>query len=59
MLFDSYTKEMCLDSWGRSSYARALIEINATNDLRNTLVVVVPNINGTGYTKHTIRVEYE
>ena len=59
MLLDSYTNEMCLESWGRSSYPRALIEINATNDLRDTLVVAVPKINETGYTKHTIRVEYE
>ncbi|PWA74803.1 zinc knuckle CX2CX4HX4C [Artemisia annua] len=37
----------------------ALFEINATNDLRDTLVVVVPNINEASYTKHTIHVEYE
>ena len=47
MLLDSYINEMCLESRGRSSYARALIEINATNDLRDTLGVIVLNINET------------
>ncbi|PWA93991.1 zinc knuckle CX2CX4HX4C [Artemisia annua] len=50
---------MCLESWDISSYVRAFIEINATNEFRDTLVVIVPNLKGTGYTKHTIRVEYE
>ncbi|GKG16404.1 hypothetical protein Tco_0358727, partial [Tanacetum coccineum] len=50
---------MCLESWGRSSYARVLIEINACNDFSDNLVMVVPNLEGTGYTKETIRIEYE
>ncbi|GKA45261.1 hypothetical protein Tco_0738057 [Tanacetum coccineum] len=29
MMLESYTNSMCLESWGRSSYARILIEIDA------------------------------
>ncbi|GJX41098.1 hypothetical protein Tco_0256088 [Tanacetum coccineum] len=50
---------MCLESWGWSSYARIFIEINACKDFSDNLVMVVPNIEVTGYTKETIRVEYE
>ncbi|GJR84548.1 ESKIMO 1-like protein [Tanacetum coccineum] len=59
MMLDSYTNSMCLESWGRSSYARVLIEINACNDFSDNLVMVVPNLEVTGYTKETIRIEYE
>ncbi|GKD25955.1 zinc knuckle CX2CX4HX4C containing protein [Tanacetum coccineum] len=30
---DSYTSSMCNDSWGRSSFARCLIEVNSDADL--------------------------
>ena len=29
LLLDAYTSQMCLNSWGRHSYARALIELDA------------------------------
>ncbi|GJV58879.1 reverse transcriptase domain-containing protein [Tanacetum coccineum] len=59
MMLDSYTTTMCLDSWGGSSYARALIEIDASNDMLDSLVVVVPKLEESGYTKEAIRIEYE
>ncbi|GJX25263.1 hypothetical protein Tco_0783975 [Tanacetum coccineum] len=40
---------------GRSSYARILIEIDASNGFSDNLVMVVPNLEGPGYTKETIR----
>ncbi|GJV37237.1 exocyst complex component SEC6 [Tanacetum coccineum] len=43
MMLDSYTNSMCLKSWGRSSYARVLIKINACNDFSDNLVMAVPN----------------
>ncbi|GKB17495.1 hypothetical protein Tco_0851418 [Tanacetum coccineum] len=58
MMLDSYMNSMCLDLWGPSSYARILIEINVCNDFRDNLVMVVSNIERTGYTKETIHVEY-
>ncbi|GKA61462.1 retrovirus-related pol polyprotein from transposon TNT 1-94 [Tanacetum coccineum] len=59
MIIDSYTNSMCLESWGWSSYARILIKINACNDFSDNLVMVVPNIEGTRYTKETICIEYD
>ncbi|GKE19636.1 hypothetical protein Tco_1427213 [Tanacetum coccineum] len=50
---------MCLESWGRISYARILIAINACNDFNDNLIMAVPNIEATGYTKETIHVEYK
>lgn len=59
MMLDSYTSTMCVESWGRSSYARAMIEVNATKELTENLVVAVPKREESGYTKETIRIEYE
>ncbi|GJX85084.1 putative ribonuclease H-like domain-containing protein [Tanacetum coccineum] len=59
MMLDSYTNSMCLESWGKSNYARILIKINASNDFSDNLVMAVSNPEGTGYTKETIRVEYK
>ncbi|GJU19667.1 putative ribonuclease H-like domain-containing protein [Tanacetum coccineum] len=44
---------------GMSSYARILIEINACNNSSDNVVMDLPNLKETGYTKETIRVEYE
>ncbi|GKE52312.1 hypothetical protein Tco_1487468, partial [Tanacetum coccineum] len=59
MMLDSYTNSMFLEAWGRSSYARILIEIDACNGFSDNLVMVVPNHEGPRYSKETIRVEYE
>ena len=59
MMLDSYTNNMCLDSCGRSSYARELIAINVSNEFRDNLVLALPKLNGSGYTKEPIHIEYE
>nr|GEV43519.1 hypothetical protein [Tanacetum cinerariifolium] len=59
VMLDSYTNSMCLESWERSSYARILIEIKACNELSDLMVMAVPNLELSGYTKETIRIEYE
>ncbi|GKD09923.1 chalcone--flavonone isomerase [Tanacetum coccineum] len=59
MMFDSYTNSMCLESWGWSSYARILIEINVCNNFSDHLVMAISNLEGNGYTKETIYIEYE
>ncbi|GKC38133.1 hypothetical protein Tco_1050517 [Tanacetum coccineum] len=38
---DSYTSTMCTDSWGRSSYAKSMVELRADVELKDTLMVVV------------------
>nr|GEX97844.1 hypothetical protein [Tanacetum cinerariifolium] len=44
---------------GRSSYVRTLIEIDVCNDFGDNLVMVVPNLDGTRYTKEIIRLKHE
>ncbi|GJV53508.1 zinc knuckle CX2CX4HX4C containing protein [Tanacetum coccineum] len=50
---------MCNDSWGRSSFARCLIEVNSEADLVDVVTIGIPSLTGDGFTKETIRVEYE
>ncbi|XP_021979876.1 uncharacterized protein LOC110876000 [Helianthus annuus] len=56
---DSYTTDMCNEAWGRISYARALIEISADQELKGTLTMAIPELDGNKYVTETIRVEYE
>ncbi|GJT20620.1 zinc knuckle CX2CX4HX4C containing protein [Tanacetum coccineum] len=41
VMLDSYTSSMCNDSWGRSSFARCLIEVNSEADLVDVVTIVV------------------
>ncbi|GKD11810.1 putative reverse transcriptase domain-containing protein [Tanacetum coccineum] len=59
LILDSYTVTMYMDSWGRASYARAMVELRASIKLKDTIMVVVPKFVSEGYTMRTIRVEYE
>ncbi|GJV39069.1 zinc knuckle CX2CX4HX4C containing protein [Tanacetum coccineum] len=59
VMLDSYTSSMCNDSWGRSSFARCLIEVNSEADLVDVVTIGIPSLTGDGFTKETIRVEYE
>ncbi|GJY34470.1 zinc knuckle CX2CX4HX4C containing protein [Tanacetum coccineum] len=59
VMLDSYTSSMCNDSWGRSSFARCLIEVNSEADLMDVVTIGIPSLTGDGFTKETIRVEYE
>nr|GEY65710.1 hypothetical protein [Tanacetum cinerariifolium] len=34
LMLDSYTSDMCLQSWGRSSYARVMVELRADVELK-------------------------
>ncbi|GJV11564.1 hypothetical protein Tco_1353105 [Tanacetum coccineum] len=38
LMLDSYTSDVCIQSWGRSSYARALIEVRADVELKDNIV---------------------
>ena len=59
IMLDSYTSAMCIDSWGRSSFARCLIEIDSHADLKESITVGVPLVDSLGFTSEIIRVEYE
>ncbi|GKF12043.1 exostosin-like protein [Tanacetum coccineum] len=57
LMLDSYTSDMCLQSWGMSSYARAMIEVRADVELKDTIMVDMPKIMGEGYYTCTVHVE--
>ncbi|GJS96401.1 hypothetical protein Tco_0803369 [Tanacetum coccineum] len=56
---DAFTSSMCKESWGRISFARALIDVNSESDLKTEVIMAIPNEKGDEYTKEVIRVEYE
>ncbi|GJU18077.1 hypothetical protein Tco_1146043 [Tanacetum coccineum] len=56
IMLDSYTSSMCKDSWGRSSFARCLIEINLEAEFKESITIGKPDLDGPGHTKETIRV---
>ncbi|GKB41153.1 retrovirus-related pol polyprotein from transposon TNT 1-94 [Tanacetum coccineum] len=61
IMLDAFTSSMCVDLWGRISFARALVEINAISKLKKDVRMAIPidDKEGTGYTSEVIRVEYE
>ncbi|GJT69783.1 cytokinin dehydrogenase 3-like protein [Tanacetum coccineum] len=59
LMLDSYTSDMCMQSWGRSSYARVRIELRADMDLKDNIVVAMPKITREGHYTCNVRVEYE
>ncbi|GJX83943.1 zinc knuckle CX2CX4HX4C containing protein [Tanacetum coccineum] len=42
IMLDAHTADMCVNSWGRCSYARVLIEVSAERALVESFVVAVP-----------------
>ncbi|GKD81323.1 zinc knuckle CX2CX4HX4C containing protein [Tanacetum coccineum] len=50
LMLDSYTSNMCLSSWGRNTYARALVEFSADEELKESIVIAIPLCNGKGHT---------
>ncbi|GKC80233.1 RNA-directed DNA polymerase, eukaryota, reverse transcriptase zinc-binding domain protein [Tanacetum coccineum] len=59
LMLDSYTFDMCMQSWGRSSYARVMIKLRADVELKNNIIVAMPKIIGEGHYLCNVRVEYE
>nr|GEW09076.1 hypothetical protein [Tanacetum cinerariifolium] len=49
LMLDSYTSDMCMQSWGRSSYARVMIELQADVELKDNIVVAMPKIKKEGH----------
>ncbi|GJZ70825.1 putative reverse transcriptase domain-containing protein [Tanacetum coccineum] len=49
LMLDSYTSDMCMQSWGRSSYARVMIELRADVELKDNIVVAMPKITREGH----------
>ncbi|GJR05506.1 retrotransposon protein, putative, ty1-copia subclass [Tanacetum coccineum] len=59
LMLDSYTSDMCMQSWGRSSHARVMIELRADVELKDNIVMAMPKIIGEGHCICNVRVEYE
>ncbi|GKC62170.1 cytokinin dehydrogenase 3-like protein [Tanacetum coccineum] len=59
LMLDSYTSDMCMQSWGRSSYARVMIKLRADVELKDNIVVAMPKITREGHYTCNVRVEYE
>ncbi|GJT62536.1 putative reverse transcriptase domain-containing protein [Tanacetum coccineum] len=59
LMLESYTFDMCIQSWGKASYARALIEVQADVELKDHIVVAMPKLIMEGFYTCTVRVEYE
>ncbi|GKA50499.1 cytokinin dehydrogenase 3-like protein [Tanacetum coccineum] len=59
LMLDSYTSDMCMQSWGRSSYARVMIELRADVELKDNIVVAMPKITREGHYTCNVCVEYE
>nr|GEU58454.1 hypothetical protein [Tanacetum cinerariifolium] len=59
LMLDSYTSDMCMQSWGRSSYARVMIKLRADVELKDNIVVAMPKITKESYYTCNVRVEYE
>ncbi|GKD70719.1 chaperone protein DnaJ C76, chloroplastic, partial [Tanacetum coccineum] len=59
MRLDAHTKFICLNSWERSEYARALVEVSAEKPLVDLVNIDIPLEDGKGYTTVNIRIEYE
>ncbi|GJS12161.1 zinc knuckle CX2CX4HX4C containing protein [Tanacetum coccineum] len=51
VMIDSYTSSMCIESWGRSSFAQCLIEVNSEVDLVDVVTIGIPSLFGDGFTK--------
>ncbi|GJZ81817.1 zinc knuckle CX2CX4HX4C containing protein [Tanacetum coccineum] len=48
-----------LKSWGRLNYFCVLIDIRVDQELKDNMIIVIPNLEGNGYVLHTVWVEYE
>ncbi|GJU78945.1 cytokinin dehydrogenase 3-like protein [Tanacetum coccineum] len=59
LMLDSYASDMCMQSWGRSTYARGMIELRADVELKDNIVVAMAKIIGEGHYICNVRVEYE
>lgn len=57
-MMDSYTMAMCDKAWGRSGFAKVLIDVWAVGELKRELQVVVPDLNSGREVEVPIRVEY-
>nr|GEZ13409.1 hypothetical protein [Tanacetum cinerariifolium] len=49
LMLDSYTSDTCMQSWGRSSYARVMIELQVVVELKDNILAMPKNIGESHY----------
>ncbi|GKA22891.1 zinc finger, CCHC-type containing protein, partial [Tanacetum coccineum] len=59
LMLDSYTSDMYMQSWGRSSFARVMIKLRADVEFKDNIVVVMPKITRDDHYTCNVYVEYE
>nr|GEV63978.1 hypothetical protein [Tanacetum cinerariifolium] len=59
LMLNSYTFDMCIQSYSKSSYARALIEVGTDVELKDNIMVAMPKRFREGLYTCNVRVEYE
>nr|GEX52239.1 hypothetical protein [Tanacetum cinerariifolium] len=59
IMLDTYTSNMCLNSLGQSTYAKALIEVATDTKLKESMIIAIPLSNKEGHTFSTVDIEYE
>ncbi|GJZ54655.1 nucleotide-diphospho-sugar transferase [Tanacetum coccineum] len=59
LMLDSYTSDMCMQSWGRSSYVRVIIELRSDVELKDNIFVAMPTITREGHYTCNVCLEYE
>nr|GFB52494.1 zinc knuckle CX2CX4HX4C [Tanacetum cinerariifolium] len=59
IMLDAHTSTVCQKSWGRNTYAHALIDVSALTTLKESIVVAVPYLDEFGYSLEMVDVEYE
>ncbi|GJY62950.1 copia protein [Tanacetum coccineum] len=59
LMLDFYTSDMCMQSWGRSSYARAMIDLQDDEELKYSIMVAMLKLISEGFNMCTVCVEYE
>ncbi|GJU95581.1 zinc knuckle CX2CX4HX4C containing protein [Tanacetum coccineum] len=59
MRLDAHTNFICLNLWGHSDYARALMEVLTDKPLVDLVDIDIPREDGNGYTTANIRIKFE
>nr|GEX94931.1 hypothetical protein [Tanacetum cinerariifolium] len=59
LMLNTYTSDMCMQSWGMSSHARVMIELRADVELKDNIIMTMPKITRECHYICNVRVEYE
>ncbi|GKE42231.1 hypothetical protein Tco_1469515, partial [Tanacetum coccineum] len=57
LMLDTYTSDMCNQPWGMSSYARAMIEVQADVEQKDNILADMPKLTREGFSTCNFHVE--